>query len=339
MQRHRTSTLESRPEEPTTTEEEDRVRRFRPDIEGLRAIAVVFVIVCHASLALPGGYVGVDIFFVISGFLITQQLLRERDRSGRSSFAQFYRAASRVGSFPAAAVVTCATLVASYCLLSPLRIPSIVKDAVAAPSSVSTGVLAAAGTNYFNASAPPSPFQHYWSLSVEEQFYLVWPVLIVVVALLCRRRVGLKWPLTLVLGSHHRYVPWASIHVTQVSASYAYFGTDTRAWELATGALVALWGTKLSRLPWVPAVVMAWVGIAAMFWAGFALDGSTAYPGWIAQIPVYGAALVIAAGCGMAVRGGPELVLRRSPFQRHGPDFLLSVPLALAAAHTAARTF
>jgi parallel beta-helix repeat protein len=298
-------------------ESNDAVRRFRPDIEGLRAIAVVFVILSHASLGLPGGFVGVDIFFVISGFLITQQLLREQGNSGRISFVKFYaRRARRI--LPAATVVTCATLIASYYVLSPLRLSAIAKDALAAALFSVNWRLAAAGTNYFNASTPPSPFQHYWSLSVEEQFYLVWPLLIVGVALLCRKRVAIKWPLTIVLGTITAASLWASIYVTQVSAPYAYFGTHTRVWELAIGALLALWGPKLARMPRVLATVAAWAGVAAMCWAAIRFNGSTAYPGWAAQIPVYGAALVIAAGCGMAARAGPELVLGRSLFQRTG---------------------
>jgi hypothetical protein len=111
---------------------------------------------------------------------------------------------------------------------------------------------------------------------------------------------------------------WESIHVTGQSASFAYFGTHTRAWELAVGALLAVWATKLASVPRVVAFVLAWVGIGAMVWAAVTLDGSTPYPGWIAQVPVYGAALVIAAGCGMAVRGGPEFLLKKSPFQSTG---------------------
>jgi peptidoglycan/LPS O-acetylase OafA/YrhL len=317
VRRHQPQTVEPPPVEKVTPEPTDSLRRFRPDIEGLRAVAVVFVILSHASLGLPGGYVGVDIFFVISGFLITQQLLRERDRFGQTSLVRFYaRRVRRI--LPAATVVTCTTLIASYYLVSPLRITAIAKDAIASALFSVNWRLAAGGTNYFNAGAPPSPFQHYWSLSVEEQFYVVWPLLIIGVALLCRRKVGLKWPLTVVLAGVIGASLWTSIRVSASSPSYAYFGTHTRAWELAVGALVAVWGSKLARIPRPVAAMVAWVGFWAILWAGFALKSSTIYPGGIAQVPVYGAALIIAAGCGLAARGGPEFFLKLGLFQRTG---------------------
>jgi parallel beta-helix repeat protein len=304
-------------EDDLPAEGEDRVRRFRPDIEGLRAVAVVFVVLDHASLGLPGGFIGVDVFFVISGFLITQQLLRQRGRSGRPSLRQFYaRRVRRI--LPAATLVICATLLGSAFVVSPLRLPGIAKDGAAAALFGVNWRLAAAGTNYFNFNGPLSPFQHYWSLSVEEQFYVAWPLLILGLGVAFRSKRSWRVSLTLVLGAIIASSLWASIYVTRVSSSYAYFGTHTRAWELAVGALVAVWAPTLARLPRPGAWAMAWIGLGAIFFAGFTLSGGSAYPGWLAQIPVYGSALIIAAGCGMAVRGGPELVLSRPVMQYMG---------------------
>src|SRR3954447_25427715 len=165
-----------------------RTLRHRDDIQGLRAIAVLTVIASHASVPfLPGGFVGVDVFFVISGFLISQLLFREVERSGRVSIPGFYaRRARRI--LPAATLVTIATLVASAIWLSAIDLVEVVKDSLWAVFFAANIHFAAVGTDYFAAEEPPSPLQHYWSLSVEEQFYLVWPALLLVLVLVARRR-------------------------------------------------------------------------------------------------------------------------------------------------------
>ena len=149
---------------------------FRPDIEGLRAVAVFAVVLYHAGIpGAAGGYIGVDVFFVISGFLITRQLSDELASRGRIGFADFYaRRFRRI--VPAAALVVVVTVLACWRWLSPLRMPTLTVDAVFAAVSGINWRLAADGTDYFRASAPPSPFQHYWSLSVEEVFRRERPV-------------------------------------------------------------------------------------------------------------------------------------------------------------------
>jgi parallel beta-helix repeat protein len=294
------------------------LRKFRPDVEGLRAIAVVAVILSHASLGLPGGYVGVDVFFVISGFLITRQLVDEHRVRGRISFGGFYaRRARRI--LPAATLVTVATLIMTWRWASPLQVASIAKDAVAAALFSVNWRLAAQGTNYFNASSAPSPFQHYWSLSVEEQFYVVWPMLLVIVALLFAKRFGVTKPLLVVLTAVVAASLWESIHLTPLNSSYAYFGTHTRAWELAVGALIAVGARSLPRIPRPLAAGIGWAGCGAILAACFLYTSNTAYPGSAALLPVLGAAAVIVAGCGAAARFGPEhVLLRRKLFQGTG---------------------
>ena len=158
-------------------------QRFRPDVEGLRAVAIVLVVLYHVHAGLaPGGYVGVDVFFVISGFLITGQLVRELRTDGRISFLAFYaRRARRI--LPAAMLTVIVTAVASALLLNPLAAKRALDDL---PSAIYFGAnvhLAAQGADYFNAGLSPSPIQHFWSLAVEEQFYIVWPLLLVVSSL------------------------------------------------------------------------------------------------------------------------------------------------------------
>jgi peptidoglycan/LPS O-acetylase OafA/YrhL len=287
-------------------------RKYRPDIEGLRAVAVLTVVFAHAGLLVHGGYVGVDVFFVISGFLITRQLVEELERRGTISFSRFYaRRARRI--VPAATLVIVATLLAAWAWLSPLRIPSLTRDAILAAVSGVNFRLAQQGTDYFNAGAPPSALQHYWSLSVEEQFYAVWPLLLLALAFVGRRRGGLK-VVGFGLGAIIVASFAASVVVTGQSASWAYFGTHTRAWELALGALCAVGLRQLAGLPRALSAQLTWVGIGMIALAAVLFDGSTAYPGSAVALPVVGAALVIAGGCGRS-RHGAELLLGRAPMQ------------------------
>jgi peptidoglycan/LPS O-acetylase OafA/YrhL len=294
-------------------------RQFRPDVEGLRAVAVIAVVLSHASLGVRGGYVGVDVFFVISGFLITRLLLQEADRKGRFSFAAFYaRRARRI--VPAATLVTVATLLGAYVWAPPLRFGAIARDGLASALFGVNWRLAAQGTNYFQASSPPSPFQHFWSLSVEEQFYLGWPLLLAAVLFVVRTKQHRTKVVTLtaVLAAVIGVSLWASIRVTHESAPYGYFGTHTRVWELAVGAIVAATAETLRRLPRSIAAGLAWLGLAAIVLACLAYSSATAYPGFAATLPVGGAALIIIAGCGAAPRWGPERLLTVWPMRWTG---------------------
>ena len=276
---------------------------FRPDVEGLRGIAVLLVVLFHAGLPVPGGFVGVDVFFVISGFLITGLLLRERERSGSIDFLRFY--ARRVRRLlPAAAVVLLACLPVAYLLVAPLDRPSVTLDAVAAALSVANIRFALTTGDYFASIASPSPFLHFWSLGVEEQFYLVWPALLLV-ASWRRPRVGAAIALSLVLvGSL-----WASAVVTDASPAWAFYVLPTRAWQLAAGGLLAIGAPQLARVPAGIRVAVAWAGAVLLAWSAFTLDSSVAYPGLVAVMPTVAAAALIGASTGP----GPRLLLERAP--------------------------
>jgi peptidoglycan/LPS O-acetylase OafA/YrhL len=265
---------------------------MRLDIQGLRAVAVSLVAIAHAGVTqIAGGYVGVDVFFVISGFLITSLMLREHAREGRIRLGRFYaRRALRL--LPASTLVVLATLAGSWLFLGPLRFADYAKDAIASAWYVVNFRLADAGTDYFNTDVPPSPFQHFWSLAVEEQFYLIWPILLIVALKIFRRRVLLAIPLLALAAASFA----VNLHLTETAPSWAYFGSQGRIWELAVGALLALVAHRLDDIPKPVAAVVSWAGLAAIAYAAVFFDETTPFPGHNAVVPVFGAAAVLACG-------------------------------------------
>ncbi len=275
---------------------------FRPDIQGLRALAVGIVMVDHAGFTtLSGGYVGVDVFFVISGFLITTLLLREAQRDQHISLAGFYaRRARRI--LPAASVILVVTVVGSLVVLPLLRALEVVKDATWASLFAANLRFSSVATDYFAQGQGQSPLQHYWSLAVEEQYYLVWPlVLLGCVWLAHRRRSTRIWWLvlaTIVLLSTASlaYSVWFTYH----DPTAAYFSTAARAWELGAGSAVAV---VLSRRTWaLPRIAtegLSLVGLAAIAVSVLAFTAHTQVPGYAIALPIAGAALLIVSGaCG-----------------------------------------
>ncbi|MCR6648038.1 MAG: acyltransferase [Cellulomonas sp.] len=273
---------------------------FRRDIQGLRAVAVVLVLLYHAGVpGLPGGYVGVDVFFVISGFLITGLIVREIERSGRLSLTRFYaRRARRL--LPATALVFVAVAAVTVAVLPVSQWRAVAGDMVASALYVVNWRFAELSVDYLAADTASSPLQHFWSLAVEEQFYVVWPLLIVALLWWSRRRSGVPSRGRLALGLLVIALPslaW-SVHLTAADPGRAYFVTTTRLWELTVGALLAVGLTRVGRLPLVVRVALGWVGIAAIAAAAVLFDVRTPFPGIAALVPVLGAAAVIAAGTG-----------------------------------------
>ncbi|WP_078862721.1 acyltransferase family protein [Streptomyces sp. NRRL F-5123] len=290
----------------------------RLDVQGLRAVAVTLVVLAHCGVgAVAGGYVGVDVFFVVSGFLITSLLLRELAASGRVSVRGFYaRRALRL--LPAATLVVLVTLAGSRLWLSKVRFTEYAGDALASSLYAVNFRLAKAGTDYLNADSPPSPFQHFWSLAVEEQFYVVWPLLLAL-AWRVGRRYGRPLAAPAVVLAALCLVSYRlNTSLTAGSPSWGYFGTHARFWELGAGALLALGARRLGRLPGWAAAAMSWAGLAGVLLAAVRFDDDTAFPGRYALLPVLGTLLVLAGGAGAPVRYGAGLLLARRPAVRVG---------------------
>ena len=290
---------------------------FRPDIQGLRALAVGMVVLYHLYPSLlPGGFVGVDVFFVISGFLITGHMWRGFQRTGSVRLLDFWgRRARRL--LPAAALVLAVTWLVSRFALPVTRLADTAAQVRASALYFQNWQLAHEAVNYLTAENPASPVQNFWSLSVEEQFYLVWPLLFLVAGLVIRRR-GPSGPngrggRLIVAGLTSALVACSlaySVYDTRVDPQAAYFVTTTRMWELGAGGLLALlserWSQGLGRQGW-----LGWTGLALVIASPFVLRGTTAFPGALALLPVAGAVLLIAGGSAQALYGPARLMSMR----------------------------
>lgn len=263
---------------------------WRADVQGLRAVAVALVVADHAGLTgFAGGFLGVDVFFVVSGFLITTLLVREARRTGGISLRDFYaRRARRI--LPAATVVLVVTVLAVATLQSLHRTETATVDALWAAFFLANVHFAHEGTDYFAADLA-SPFQHFWSLAVEEQFYLVWPLLLVFMVHRGVRRSVMLWVTGLLTVSS---LAW-SIHLTQTMPAAAYFSSPARAFELGCGAFLALWGP---RFPHGARVLLGITGATVLGWACVTMDATTPFPGAQALFPVLATVALLASAKG-----------------------------------------
>jgi peptidoglycan/LPS O-acetylase OafA/YrhL len=259
--------------------------KYRPDIDGLRAIAVMLVVIFHAfPEAMPGGFIGVDIFFVISGFLITGIVVRELDRKRFSLLAFYNRRIKRI--FPALIVVLCMTLVLGWLWMLPAAYAQLSSD-VLASAAFFANIALLLQSGYFDIESARKPLLHLWSLGIEEQFYLFWPLMLMLVA---RLRLSMLAAVA-VLGVASFVLNVALIGSTPVATFYLPF---TRAWELLAGAALAC-GWSQVRQTGTASNLRASVGILLIATAAGVLDTKSAFPGWWALLPVAGAALLLSA--------------------------------------------
>jgi peptidoglycan/LPS O-acetylase OafA/YrhL len=277
---------------------------FRSDIEGLRGISILLVLLFHAGLPwTPGGFIGVDVFFVISGFLITGKLWRESQAAGGLDITRFY--AWRIRRLlPAALVAVGLITLIGLLLAAPLNRSEMAADGAASALSLAN-MRFIGSVDYFAPTSSPSPFLHFWSLSVEEQFYLVWPALILLLTWGGggRRRV-IAALLAAVLASFA-----LSLWLTDASPARAFYLLPTRVWQLGAGGLLALLlvaGTSRR------AGLIAWLGLAAILFASVVLTPEMPYPGLAALPPTLGAVALLYGG---AAPSGPLRVLTSAPLR------------------------
>ena len=269
---------------------------FRPDIQGLRAVAVLAVVLGHADIAgFSGGFVGVDVFFVISGFLISRLLLTEISTTGTLDLARFWiKRARRL--LPNALLTLFATILLTAFVLPGYSLLSLAREITWTCLELSNFYFAARAVDYFHFDDAPSPVMQFWSLSVEEQFYLLWPLLLLGLASVSRS--GVLKAAGLVLCTIWAASLGASILLTPVNQPLAYFGTGTRCWQLATGALLALHWQTLRLIPSSLRSMLAPAGLAAIAFSVFTFTPVTSYPGAWALVPTLGAAAIILGGEG-----------------------------------------
>ncbi|TDC54398.1 acyltransferase [Jiangella ureilytica] len=274
------------------------VARHRPEIQGLRAVAVLLVVFFHLWPAqLSGGFVGVDVFFVISGYLITDHIHRETVRTGTLSLHRFW--ARRIRRLlPASLLVLALGAVATVTFLPATEWATTARQLAASALYVQNWALAGDAVDYMAQDNAPTLAQHYWSLSVEEQFYVLWPVLVLGIVVLSRRS-WIRWSGRRLLAAGIALLGAVSL-VYSVVATYAdpaaaYFVTPTRIWEFAAGGLLALLALPTARRGIVRALIGG-AGLAAIVAAGVFYDGATLFPGWVALLPVLGTVAVMAAG-------------------------------------------
>ncbi|MEV7554334.1 acyltransferase family protein [Amycolatopsis sp. NPDC089917] len=288
-------------------------RRFRPEIQGLRALACVLVVVYHVWLGRISG--GVDAFFLISGFLVTGQLYRAASRGKIEYRPMWGRMIKRL--FPAALTVLLLIIAASTVLLPQNRWFQTIKEVVASALYVENWQLAADSTDYFAQHNSASVVQHFWSLSIQGQFYVVWPLLVGLVLLIAKKAKRNVLPLLLAaLGTVFAASLAYSVWLTAVDQPLAYFDSLTRAWEFALGGLLALLVDRV-RVPRSARVAFGWAGVAGLVSCGLVLQVGTVFPGYLALWPTLSAALVILAG-DTAFKGGADRFLSSRPLKYLG---------------------
>ena len=251
-------------------------------IQGLRAVAAILVTVFHARLV-PGGFIGVDIFYVISGYLITGLILREIENTGTLDLRSFYqRRIKRL--LPTSVFVLFVTAIFAWILFPPITRDALGRDLFAAATYISNYLFAWWENDYQNLNATPSPFIHYWSLAVEEQFYIVWPLFILFLARYGKKVIFAGIAITTLLSLLF------SIYLTQVAPIWAFYSLPTRAWELGFGALLLFLPETKKKIRILP-----WLGFFGIALSSFNFNENTAFPGKNALVPVLATVFLMAS--------------------------------------------
>ena len=291
----------------------DRSPGFRPDIEGLRGIAVLIVVLFHCGIpGFSGGFVGVDVFFVLSGYLITGLLVAEIQKTSELSLLQFYaRRARRL--LPASALTLVVTILLGAIILAPSELDLVGHAARAAALYSSNIFFDKNAGDYFAPNVRSNPLLHTWSLAVEEQFYLFWPLLILLGLRVWRSMKSLVTVLSgltiISLGT--------GVWFTANGGTFAFYELPARAWEFGIGGLAVLLPRSTLKIPVGWWLAFGWLGILAILGSAHFILGDTSFPGWIALIPVMGTVAALIAGTEHP-RLGVGVLLYSDPLQMLG---------------------
>ncbi|MGH7499059.1 MAG: acyltransferase family protein [Gemmatimonadales bacterium] len=272
---------------------------YRPDIEGLRGVAVLLVVLFHAGVrGMGGGFIGVDVFFVLSGYLITDLLVKEVERTGSISFLNFYARRTR-RLLPAAVLVLGVTVLAGAIVFSPVEQLHYIQSALATSLYASNLQFLRRASQYFAPDMAADPFTHTWSLAVEEQFYLVWPLLTLLGfgALRSRGRV------MRVIGVVCLVAFVGCLWLTWIRKPWAFFASPARAWEFGLGGLASMIPVAMLRARPDGCRRLGWVGLVAIVASAAVISGDWLFPGAWALWPVLGTIAVLVAGVGATGAG------------------------------------
>ena len=290
-------------------------KKFRPELEGIRAVAALLVAVYHIWIGSVSG--GVDVFFIVSGYLITLSLLSRIERNGRINFTEnLLGLAKRL--FPLAFTVLFFSTLLSIIIMPQAHWRQTIAEFFSSAFYYQNWQLATSAVDYLGQNNEASPFQHFWALSIQGQFYVTWPIIITLVYLLAKKvlktpiRKTLLVVLILIFTTSLSY----SVYITSVNQPWAYFDTFARAWEFSLGGILALLLPYLSFKKSVN-LVIGWIGLAIISFTGILLPVSTVFPGWAALLPTTGVILVIVASEN-ASRFGVQKLLGSKPFRYFG---------------------
>lgn len=268
-------------------------RQYRPEIEGLRAIAALLVAVYHIWMMRVSG--GVDVFFVVSGFLITTSLLSKYARDGYIKFGDFILGLLR-RLLPSALIVMIFITIGSFFILPDVRFTATIQEIIASLLYFENWQLAISGTDYLDQNNPQSPVQHFWAMSIQGQFYVIWFLLISVAIIISKRtNISLKKVFTIVLLVLFTASLIYSVYITSANQPWAYFDTGARVFEFAVGGLLMIYIFNLNIHRYV-SFTLGWFGLGILLFTGILLDVQGTFPGFIALIPISAAVLILISG-------------------------------------------